>query len=611
MYLRKIRPRGRGKHQLYWELVESYRTPKGSRQRTVAYLGKLSGKEVGGWQKLTGQLNGQPPAPPTLFQRHGQDSEDGPDYQLVDVNNIAVQRLRNFDDVFLGYTLWRTLKLDELLARVMPEGRQQVPWALVAAILCIARFCRPSSELHIEKHLYPQSALEDLLGVNPDQVHTDRLYAGLDQLLPHKQAIEQHFRQRLGELFKLRYDVLLYDLTSTYFEGQCAANPQARRGHSRDSRPDCPQVVIALIVTTEGYPLGYEVFPGNTGDSTTVQEIVTKVEHEHGAVNRIWVMDRGNVSEANLAFIRCRGGQYIVGTPKAMLRQVQGQITEAGWRQVREGIEVKVVHTEREDDAANAATGESATETFILCRSQDRVVKESAMLDRFTARLEQGLVKLKRAAESGRLKDQNQANQRLGRLLEQNWRAAGCFAIRIEAMDPPTGKAKLAVTWTRNTQPKLALCGCYLLRTNLINPDPVQLWQQYIQLVDAEWAFRISKDELQLRPIWHQHEHRVQGHILVCFIAYAMWKTLGGWMHASGLGDAPRPLVEELSTIKSADVHLPTQAGDGSSPSTLVVRCVTRPDEHQAVLLNRLGLNLPNHLRRFEIPNQEPAAYRM
>jgi hypothetical protein len=586
MYLRKVYPgrRGRKSKQVYWELVESYRTAKGSRQRVVAYLGKLSRKEVSGWQKLSGHLNGHPPSPPGLFDVCNTDAQsDADDVQLVDVKSVAVQRLRRFGEVFLAWTLWRMLGLDDLLAREMPVGREQVPWATVAAILCISRFCRPSSELHIEKHFYPQSALEDLLGVEPPLVHTDRLYAGMDELLKQKKAIEQHLRQRLGELFQLSYDLLLYDLTSTYFEGRCAANPKATRGYSRDSRPDCPQVVIALIVTTDGYPLGYEVFSGNTADSTTVQQIVKKVEDEHGKLNRIWVMDRGNVSEANLAFIRERGGRYIVGTPKAMLRQVQGQITDEGWQQVREGIEVKVVKTTTAGAKdANKANEEQATETLVLCRSQDRVVKE-------------------------RLKDLETANRRLGRLLEKNWRAGNCFQVNIAAIAQPSTKAKLLVSWTKDQQLKHALCGCYLLRTNLPQPDPVTLWRQYIQLVDAEWAFRISKDELELRPIWHQHDDRVQGHILVCFIAYAMWKTLGGWMTASGLGDAPRPLVEELSTIKSADVMLPTRQSDGSDGTTLVVRCVTRPDEHQEVLLGRLGIELPNHLKRFRMEESQAA----
>jgi transposase len=271
-------------------------------------------------------------------------------------------------------------------------------------------------------------------------------------------------------------------------------------------------------------------------------------------------------------------------------------------------MEVKVVKTTtavaKDADKANE---EQATETLVLCRSQDRVVKETAMLGRFVDRLEAGLKKLSASAEKGRLKDLETANRRLGRLLEKNWRAGNCFQVNIAAIAQPSAKAKVLVSWTKDQQLKHALCGCYLLRTNLPQPDPVALWRQYIQLVDAEWAFRISKDELELRPVWHQHDGRVQGHILVCFIAYAMWKTLGGWMAASGLGEAPRPLVEELSTIKSADVMLPTRQRDGSDGPTLVVRCVTRPDEHQEVLLDRLGIELPKQLKRFKLEESQAA----
>jgi transposase len=450
--------------------------------------------------------------------------------------------------------------------------------------------------LYIERHFYPKSALEDLLGVAAPQVQTDRLYRGLDHLLPQKKAIEAHLRQRLGQLFDLSFDILLYDLTSTYFEGQCAANPMAKRGYSRDSRGDCPQVVIALIVTTDGYPLGYEVFDGNTADSTTVQDIVEKVESEHGKCNRIWVMDRGNVSHANLAFIRERGGQYIVGTPKAMLRQVQGELTDQGWKEVREGIKVKTVRLQDSDKL-------DASETLVLCKSEDRVSKESAMLDRFIKKMEEGLEAMSKSAASGRLKDAAAAHERLGRLREKNWRAAACFEVKIEQKEEA-----LSITWSRDEQKKRDLCGCYLLRTNLAQSDPVQLWQQYIQLVDAEWAFRITKDELELRPIWHQNPERVQAHILVCFIAYAMWKTLGGWMKAGGLGDSPRELLEEMAAVKSGDVLLPTRNRDGSAGVTLLIRCVTRPDAHTAVLLNRLGIELPNHLKRQALEAQATEA---
>jgi transposase len=384
-------------------------------------------------------------------------------------------------------------------------------------------------------------------------------------------------------------------LTSTYFEGQCAGNDQAKLGWSRDKQPGCKQVVIALIVTTDGYPLGYEVFDGNTIDSTTVQEIVEKVEAEHGKAQRIWVMDRGNVSEANLKFLRDRGGQYIVGTPKAMLRQVYGGLSDQGWQEVREGIKVKFVKC-LDPDRVNS------TETLVLCRSEDRVGKEAAILDRFAERMEEGLEAMKKSAEKGRLKDAQTAGARLGRLQEKNWRASGCFDVKIEEKD-----GKVSITWTRDEQKKKDLCGCYLLRTNTAETDPVKLWQPYIQLVDAEWAFRITKDELELRPVWHQSEERVQAHILVCFIAYAMWKTLGGWMKASGLGDSPRELLEEMAAIRSGEVVLPTRGADGSAGPTLVIRCVTRPDKHVEVLLNRLGIALPNHLKRHRLQVAAPA----
>jgi transposase len=574
-------------------LLESYRTAKGSRHRVVAYLGKLSADEVSGWEKLAARLDGKPPRMAGLFDPPSGDGCD--EVASVDLKNVRLQNVREFGQVYLAWTLWKMLGLDELLSNHMPRGLEDVPWSVTAAILCIARFCHPSSELYIERHFYPKSALEDLLGVESAQVQTDRLYRGMDYLRKQKQAIEQHLRRRLGQLLDLSFDILLYDLTSTYFEGQCAGNGQAKLGYSRDKQPGCKQVVIALIVTTDGYPLGHEVFDGNTIDSTTVQKIVEKVESEHGKARRIWVMDRGNASEANLQFLRERGGQYIVGTPKAMLRQVQGELSDQGWKEVREGIKVKFVKCQDKDRV-------DSTETLVLCRSEDRVSKESAILDRFVKRMEEGLQAMSKSAEAGRLKTAQAAGERLGRLREKNWRAAGCFDVKIEEKD-----GKLSISWTTDEQKKRDLCGCYLLRTNTAETDPVKLWKQYIQLVDAEWAFRITKDELELRPVWHQSEDRVQAHILVCFIAYAMWKMLGGWMKASGLGDSPRELLEEMAAIKSGDVVLPTRNADGSAGATLLIRCVTRPDKHVEVLLDRLGMILPNHLKRYRLQVAAPA----
>jgi transposase len=445
--------------------------------------------------------------------------------------------------------------------------------------------------LHIEDTWYRRTSLEDLLGVSVDQVYTDRLYAGLDQLLPHKGTIEKHLKERLGDLFDLKYDLLLYDITSTYFEGPCLGNPMAQRGYSRDSRPDCLQVCIGLVVTTDGIPLGYEVFDGNTGDSTTVERMVTAMEVKYGRASRVWVMDRGMISERNLEFLRGRGASYIVGTPKGMLRQFERYLLDKDWHEVQAGVEVKLV------------PGPDGVETFILARSVDRREKERAMHERFMDRMEEGLKRLAASAESGRLRDGGVAHERLGRLRERYWRGAGAFDVRITPIDKPTGKARLTVTWTRNPRWKewAELSeGCYLLRTNLAETDPARLWKWYIQLTEAEWAFRIHKDELKIRPIWHQKSERVQAHILVCFLAYVLWKALAQWMRGAGLGDAPRTVVEEFAKIKSGDVVLPTRTADNQPGKTIRVRCVTTPDPAQKILLNRLGLTLPQRIRYLE-----------
>lgn len=588
MFLKRLeRRQGRKKHT-YWALVESIRTAKGSRHRVVAYLGNLKKSERNGWAGLGRRLDKKDRPPLSLFDPPSY-PEPADDVELVRIKGIRLERSRDFGDAWLALGLWRLLGLDALLSRVMPAGKEEVSWPIVAAILTIARLCEPSSELHIEDTWYRRTSLDDLLGVAVEQVHTDRLYAGLDQLLPHKPAIEKHLKERLGDLFDLQYELLLYDMTSTYFEGQCLANPMAQRGYSRDSRPDCKQVCIGLVVTTDGIPLGYEVFDGNTGDSTTVKTMVTAMEARYGQASRVWVMDRGMVSEQNLEFLRGRGASYIVGTPKAMLRRFERYMLDKDWHEVQAGVQVKLV------------PGPDGTETFILARSADRREKERAMHHRFMDRMEENLQRLAAAsAESGRLRDAGVAHERLGRLQERYWRGAGAFDVRITPIDKPAGKARLSITWTRNPRwnewAELA-DGCYLLRTNLPETDPARLWKWYIQLTEAEWAFRIHKDELEIRPVWHQKPDRVQAHILVCFLAYVLWKTLAQWMRAAGLGDAPRTVLEEFAKIKSGDVVLPTRTANGRPGKSIRVRCVTTPDPAQKVLLNRLGLTIPQHLR--------------
>jgi len=591
MFLKRLEKRKNGKGHTYWALVESIRTARGSRHRVVAYLGELKKSERNGWAQLCRRLNREERPQPLLFDPPRYDEpDDAHDPVLVKLNDIRLERLRDFGDVWLALGLWRLLKLDVLLAEQMPAGAEEVPWPVVAAILTIARFCEPSSELHIADTWYRRTALEDLLGTPVEAVHTRRLYEGLDALLPHKEAIEAHLKSRLGDLFDLKYELLLYDITSTYFEGECKGNPLARRGYSRDSRPDCLQVCIGLVVTEDGIPLGYEVYAGNTNDSTTIETIVNAMEAKYGRASRVWVMDRGMVSEKNLAFLRQRGGSYIVGTPKALLKQFEQHLTQKDWHEVQAGVEVKLV------------PGPNGDETFVLARSADRREKEKAMHERFIERFEAGLTKLQQSAERGALRDAATANQRLGRLKERCWRAAAAFEVKIAALDQPTGKAKLSISWTRieRWQEWSAISeGCYLLRTNLSETDPALLWKRYIQLTEAEWAFRITKDELKIRPIWHHKEDRVKAHILVCFLAYVLWKTLAQWMRGSGLGDAPRTLVEEFAKIKSGDVVLKARRSDDREHA-IRVRCVTTADKAQKVLLSRLGLMLPQRLRYFD-----------
>jgi transposase len=566
VYLRRCYRAKEGKRHAYWALVESYRTARGPRQRVIAYLGELD--EQG---RLGVQRTAQPdPAPQAdLF-----DPETSPEWVEVDLRRVRVERSRSFGGGWLGLMLLRQLGLSELLEQLMPAGREEVAWSAMAEVLVLGRLFDPSSELHLAEHGYEASALAELLGVPAAKVNDDRLYRTLDRLLPHKAALEKHLKQRLGELFDLDYDLLLYDVTSTYFEGAAAANPQAQRGYSRDHRPDCKQVNIALVVSRSGLPLGYEVFAGNRSDVTTVQEIVEAMESKYGHANRIWVMDRGMVSADNVEFLQQGGRRYILGTPKSMLRKFEQQLLDSNWREVHAGLEVKL---------CPAPDGE---EVFILCRSAQRQLKEQAMHDRFERRIEQ---KLEAMAEGCGKRKQNplRVAQQVGRLLGKNSRAAGLFQVDIEIDTQGSAHIRWCKLDQRRDWMKLSE-GCYLLRSNVTDWSGEELWRAYIQLTEAEEAFRLHKSDLVMRPVWHHKQDRVQAHILVCFLAYVLWKTLGQWCQRAGLGDEPRKIFADLQQISLVDVVLPTRTG-----VSIRKRCVSRPTDHQAILLQRLGLQIP------------------
>ena len=582
MFLKRIRVAASGKRHTYWALVKSIRTARGPRHQVVAYLGELQSSEKAGWAHVARIVNHRPEPCLSLFDTAESD-EPVPEKIEVRVWGAYVERTRDFGAVYLGLILWRALKLDKLLERIIPRNREGIPWSVVAAILTLARFCEPSSELHIADTWYGRTALDDLLGVPDHLVNKDRLYRAHDHLLKQKEVIEKHLKERFTTLFDAQYDLLLYDVTSTYFEGEAKANPQARRGYSRDKRFDCKQVCIGLVVTREGLPVGYEVFEGNRHDSKTLQEIIEAMENKHGKARRIWVLDRGMVSDQNLQFLRDRGGQYIVGTPKSALRSFAQALLQEDWTEVEKGVEVKL------------RPGPDGDETFILCRSTARREKEQAMHERFEKRIEEALISLAGRLDHARKKpNRTQVERQIGRILGKNSRAAGLFDVKVAEIDRGGVTGFLEVTWTKHEswrQWAQLSEGCYLLRTNLTGWSPEDLWKTYIQLTQAESAFRTEKTELNLRPIWHHLEDRVQAHILFSFLAYAMWKTLEQWMARCGLGNGPRPVIEEFERIRTNDVILPTSAG-----REIRIRCVTKPDESQRILLGRLGLTLPTRL---------------
>jgi len=447
----------------------------------------------------------------------------------------------------------------------------------VAALLAINRLCAPTSELGIEQRWYPATALDDLLGFPAGAINDTRLYRCLDRLLPHKTKLEQHLKQRYGELFAAEFDVLLYDLTSSYVEGQAEKNPMLQRGYSRDHRPDCKQVVLALIVNAEGFPFSYETFDGNRTDVTTLEAVMRMVERKHGRARRVWVFDRGIVSEDNLATLRKRGGQYLVGTPRSKLKAFEKELLQDGWVQVRDAVEAKLV-----------PMPQGGTETYVLCRSTARREKERAIRRRFSSRMEGALQRVQQQVEKGRLKDRQKIERRLVKIQARHPRVADLYEIGVSEQE-----GRLAVEWKLIEERRTwrdAREGAYLLRTNLEADTTEELWTKYIQLTEAEAVFRVLKSELWIRPLFHQIEPRVKAHILVAFLGYAMWVTLKHLLRRNHSSLSPAQALALLSTLQSADIVLPTTDG-----REIRLRRVATPSPEQQTLLAQLGIVLSDH----------------
>jgi transposase len=597
MFLRRYTKTKDGKQHTYYALVESVRTDAGPRQQIVAYLGELNHDQERRWQRTVVFHNRQGE---TQQLRLFPDDDtvplpDDPDIVRIRLSSVGWTNPRSFGDVWLARWLWQTLHLDEIVARHVPQGKHTVRPADIVAIEVINRLCGPCSEFALAEHWYASTALPELLGIPDNAVTKDRLYRTLDELLQAKEAIENDLKDQLGALFQLDYDLLLYDLTSSYFEGLAEENDLAQRGYSRDHRSDCKQIVLALVVTREGFPLAHFTLVGNTQDLQTVPTIVAAVEKRFGRSQRVWVMDRGMISKETIQFLSKGGRRYLLATRRSDLKKFQKRLNTGGWQRLLDNAEVEVkpfrhgkVH-------------------YLLARSKPRRKKERAIRRKQRRALAKALEKLHQRVAAGQLKKRDKIVEALGRLKARYPKACPFVSMSVTA----TGKPELVWSWkVEKFKEALAGDGAYLLRSNQGGWSAEEFWETYIQLTVVERAFRILKSELLLRPVWHHYSGRVEAHVMICVLAYALWKTLDQLAKQAKLqtviakaepryGQAapqPRPMtpeviLRELGKIKLGDIHLETTEGQA-----IVLSRVARPDAEQARILAALKLQLPERL---------------
>jgi transposase len=597
MFLRRYtRTKDRKTHS-YYALVESVRTAAGPRQHVVAYLGELNHDQQGRWQRTVVIYNRQGDSQQLLlFPDDDQvPVPDDPDVVRIRLGSVGWTNGRRFGDIWLGLWLWKLLSLDEIVDRHVPQGKETVRPADIVAIEVINRLCGPCSEFALAEHWYASTGLEDLLGVPDSAVTKDRLYRTLDRLLAAQDSIEQDLKAQLGTLFQLDYDLLLYDLTSTYFEGLAVENDLASRGYSRDHRSDCKQIVLALVVTRDGFPLAHRTLAGNTQDLQTVETIVTEVEQQFGKTERIWVMDRGMISKESLAFLKRPGRRYVLAARRGELVQFQSELQSGGWQQLPENIEVQVKLIRRK------------REYYLLARSGPRRKKERAIRRRQRHGLVRGLRRLEQLIASGRLKQRDKILERVGRLTGRYPKARTFVTITVSAAK----RAELSWTWkVAKFKAALARDGAYLLRSNQSGWSAQGLWETYMQLTVVEHAFRVLKSELLLRPVWHHYSGRTKAHVMVCVLAYALWKTLDHLSKQAGLeteiqkpdhrrGNAapkPRPMTPEVILRQLGDLQIGDILLETTDGRKLALRRVARPKPEQARILKALKLNVPERL---------------
>lgn len=576
MFLRRTNRRKDGKDHRYFSVVENRRISSSKTvQRTVLYLGEINDEQEVAWRKTLEVFDEQQQCTRTLslFPDDRPVPQDAVDSLQVRLSGLELRRPRAYGDCWLSTEVWRELELDRFWQERLGEGREAVSWEKVLQLLVVNRLIDPGSEFRVHRHWFLQSAMDELLGVDFAVAEKDRLYRCLDRVLPHKRELFVWLKQKWADLFQADFEVLLYDLTSTYFEGEMVENPKAKRGYSRDGRPDCLQVVIALVVTTDGFPLAYEVMDGNTADSTTLREFLQKIEATYGKAKRMWVMDRGIPTEATLQEMRSPDRQiyYLVGTSKAKIQQHERKWLDLPWQKVRDSVEVKLFEQEGE--------------LYVLAKSEGRQAKERAMRRQRLVRLLRKLRAMRRS-----LPPRDQLLMRIGAAKAEAGRAFGFVKLQV----PGAGQEVTRDTFRFAVdQPKLKTAelrdGHYLLRSNLTGGDPAVLWTRYVQLTQIESVFRSLKSELGIRPVYHRLEHRVDAHILVAFLAYCLQVTLKNRLMSHAPGLTPAAVLEKLSTVQMIDVWIPTLDG-----RWLILPRYTQPDKDLRILLHKIRLQLPH-----------------
>ena len=575
MFLRAKKRKKDGKEHRYWSIVENRRVADDRVvQRQVLYLGEINDNQRSAWCRTIEVLDEErsTSAQIALFPEDRVAPPLECDVVQVRLGGLRLRRPRQWGACWLSCELWDQLQLDRFWAPRLRPSRKGTRWLNVLKTLVAYRLIDPGSEWRLHRHWYDHSAMGDLLGEDFAVAQSQTLYRCLDKLLAHKTALFSYLQGRWKSLFDARFEVLLYDLTSTYFESDPPGYGKRRFGYSRDKRPDCVQVVIALIVTPEGFPLAYEVLPGNTSDKTTLGEFLGKIEAQYGKANRVWVMDRGIPTEEVLAQMRSANTpvHYLVGTPRGRLSKLEKRFLAQPWAQAREAVDVKLL---KEDD-----------EIYILARSEGRVHKERAMRQRRLRRLCRRLHELQHQKLT-----RDQLLIKLGAAKKEAGRAYRLVDIQLPS--PQQSVSPRTFTFSVNRK-KLREArrreGRYLLRSNLSGTDPARLWDYYIQLTEIEQAFKELKSDLAIRPIHHQREERIEAHIFVAFLAYCLQVTLKQRLRALAPGLTPRSALEKFSAMQMVDVYLPTTDG-----RTLILTRYTEPEKDQQILLQQLQLQLP------------------